>query len=1233
MKSILRSSISRLLFILSFMVIGNYSFSSVGSKDFLYPNVTEKCSDLNSSKSPISVNEDFENELLNGTSDNCDAFICTLSSSWTNLNNGSDDDIDWRVENDATKSTITRTDFGFSEGTTIGKYIVLEARNCSDSVGILESDTISLDTYCDLEFINSRSISQPSILTRDLTVQLDNSGNYALTTAEVDNGSTTSSGCSGLELSFGGSGPLGSLSTPTSTDNGQRGVMFDVEFINGATITSFDVPLYPGTTADYEIYYRLGGYQGSETNSADWTLIGAATDVTSLGTNVLTPLPIDINLNLNANQTIGFYITNTFGGGVFYKEAPSSGSTDIASDSNLIVTGGVGKAYPFGLTYPDRHFVGTINYGGTSILEFDCSDIGTQTVTLSGEDSCGNISSNTSTITVQAPNAPDLDALDNVVANCSYTLPAITGSGLSGNQVYSEFSNGNGFNLSAGTVLNESDFSSYPITLYIYDEVCGISDEESFQLTIISQTPDITSLSDQTTSGSFTLPTISGSNLSGNEAYYTDLNGGGVQYDAGDTICISDFSSYPVTLYAYDGNETCSDEESFSLSINPKPISTEYIYNGSWSPNAPDNSTNPSTTSDKITILSGSPILSNVTALDVQVDAGATLTGIAGSTLSVERDLIVNGILDYQDATVFKSGCSNADWNMGQSEIGTLYAGADIDKITLSGVTNIHDKLTSQNNDRTEIAFNGANTNLTLKSSSSNTAVIDYAKIDFENGTDYNLTPKLTVERWYSGVRTFRLVSSPVSTNHFYADNSDTSGTTIFDNWQEGGRNLGDAGYESGYGTHITGPGGAANGFDTTQNNNLSIYGYDNLNNSWTTVASTNVATDQIKAGRPYRLMVRGDREIDLTDNLSAGRPTVLRTEGEVFIWERIFDINGNTGNFNLIGNPYQAVFDIRAQAADATDGLDVAGLNTNKMWIVDTSVSPAGSNYVSWDNLLGATLGSFDGYMQPGQAVFFEGSGNGDTSVTLNPNYAITSITPLTSVYSNDAPHIMRIKLQDEQGTDLDGTIIGFDSSFNNAIDSDDSVKFLGSSFNISRMDGSSFLAIERRELPVGNERLPLYLSVDHNGSYQIAVAPIHITGKTAYIVDALTVTRTAVAETSETIVSFEVATGDFINLDQRFTIEFEDVTLSVENPAFAKARISLYPNPATDGYFNLDFAGIEGEKTVQVVDLQGRLVESHRTTETQLFKINTENMASGVYLVEIDGSTGTASFKVVVE
>ncbi len=77
--------------------------------------------------------------------------------------------------------------------------------------------------------------------------------------------------------------------------------------------------------------------------------------------------------------------------------------------------------------------------------------------------------------------------------------------------------------------------------------------------------PTISDLADQTHVDSYTLPTIIGTKLTGAEAYYTETNGGGTSYNAGDVISFGDFLSYPITLYIYDGSSTCNSEESFEL--------------------------------------------------------------------------------------------------------------------------------------------------------------------------------------------------------------------------------------------------------------------------------------------------------------------------------------------------------------------------------------------------------------------------------------------------------------------------------------------------------------------------------------------------------------------------------------------------------------------------------------------------------------------------------------------
>lgn len=153
-----------------------------------------------------------------------------------------------------------------------------------------------------------------------------------------------------------------SLATPINSNNGQRGVMFDITANNfNIEINSFDALLYAGTTANYEIYYKSGSYIGSENNAGNWTLLGSVTNLTSLGNSQTTPIPIALNVLIPAGQTFGFYITNDFGGGVLYRDGVTA-SDDLGSNSDISITGGVGKSYPFGLSFSYRQAMLTAHY-------------------------------------------------------------------------------------------------------------------------------------------------------------------------------------------------------------------------------------------------------------------------------------------------------------------------------------------------------------------------------------------------------------------------------------------------------------------------------------------------------------------------------------------------------------------------------------------------------------------------------------------------------------------------------------------------------------------------------------------------------------------------------------------------------------------------------------------------------------------------------------------------------
>lgn len=152
------------------------------------------------------------------------------------------------------------------------------------------------------------------------------------------------------------------LATSYTSNNGSRGAMFNiVAGANPVTITGFSANLYGGTTARYEIYYKAGTYVGSETTAANWTMAGAVNSLYVAANNVPTYIPIPMSVTIPANSTYGFYVTNTASGGLNYTSSAVTNVT-LATNSDLSVVGGVGKAYPFSSTYNYRLFNGTVHY-------------------------------------------------------------------------------------------------------------------------------------------------------------------------------------------------------------------------------------------------------------------------------------------------------------------------------------------------------------------------------------------------------------------------------------------------------------------------------------------------------------------------------------------------------------------------------------------------------------------------------------------------------------------------------------------------------------------------------------------------------------------------------------------------------------------------------------------------------------------------------------------------------
>ncbi len=143
------------------------------------------------------------------------------------------------------------------------------------------------------------------------------------------------------------------------------------------------------------------------------------------------------------------------------------------------------------------------------------------------------------------------------VENCGdYTLPEITGQGITGQEKYYTGTNGSGISYQEGDIISSS------IHLYIFDaSVSCLEGEVDFDITI-SPGPTLYTPEDTLVCDIFILETIQGVNLNGTEFYNTLPNGLGDTLLVGDTISTEE----KIFLYASESDD-CIVQDSFLVSI------------------------------------------------------------------------------------------------------------------------------------------------------------------------------------------------------------------------------------------------------------------------------------------------------------------------------------------------------------------------------------------------------------------------------------------------------------------------------------------------------------------------------------------------------------------------------------------------------------------------------------------------------------------------------------------
>jgi len=403
------------------------------------------------------------------------------------------------------------------------------------------------------------------------------------------------------------------------------------------------------------------------------------------------------------------------------------------------------------------------------------------------------------------------------------------------------------------------------------------------------------------------------------------------------------------------------------------------------------------------------------------------------------------------------------------------------------------------------------------------------------------ISGNVTVERYIpAGNRAYRLLTPTVSTIG-----------SIKANWQEGASSS-TVNPKPNYGTHITGNTiDQTNGFDGTATGNASLFQFNNATQLWGSVANTDATT--LKAGNAYRILVRGNRAVDLTAAaLPTNTATTLRATGTVQMGVVTMNstgsgatdgmplLSGTVGGYSFVGNPY-------ASPVSWSDLHSFAVGLQDYYYTWDPTRSTHGA-YVYWDKSdasNGGSVGSaVSNDIQPGQAIFVR-STTTTPELTFREGYKSTGSTN-TFRTQGSLTGKLAIGLTNTAllaaNNGFDGANILFADNFSAAIDGEDIPKISNQDENLSVFSSSTNLMKEARPTITANDTVQLRIWQLASNSYILTFDAEQFEGnKQAYLMDAYLNTVSPISTTGSTQYPFTTGSTAASYSATRFSILFK--------------------------------------------------------------------------------------------
>jgi len=595
----------------------------------------------------------------------------------------------------------------------------------------------------------------------------------------------------------------------------------------------------------------------------------------------------------------------------------------------------------------------------------------------------------------------------------------------------------------------------------------------------------------------------------------------------------------------------------------------------------------------------------------------------AGKTLTLLNDItLLGGPLNIGASSTLNIGSNTLTvYKNVNIASGGLITGAGT--LTLTGTHTVH-----------SIASENANftlSNLTINKSSGNSALSGAGRVNISgtltltSGTFYpqnKLTIKstgriaaitgtvgpgnMTVETAIpSGRRAYRLMGHPFSDVVAWSSLQDNN--------------------TSGYDMHITGTGGAANGFDATTNNNPSAFTYTESGYVGTTnsgfAACTNTA-NTIASLQAIRVFYRGPRS--QSNLLDGSNPTPQAAiidwtgpinQGTVNFAMGYTGANGANAGWNMIPNPYPSNIDLGAIVSGNRNSIA-----NYYVWVPGNATRGA---YVT--NSFGSS------YIIPSGSAFFVQTGsaaNFNFSETDKTASAASATLLKTDPFKQNA---LQIDVVSDDTIFWDQLVIRNRENSLELKDEWDAVKLENPDVNFyTHTAASDKLAIDHR--PIADSKvINLGFGTSSDYHFTFKVSNFDMPGYNVFLKDNFLNTQKQLA--NNTTYDFETNSNPLSKGDNRFQLAFNKSATAINKIGSNVKDFIIFPNPASSEITVALTSTNEGNYQYVVFNELGQeMVKNNLDFGTNRnHSINIESLGSGVYFIKIFNNQNSQTIRFI--